>query len=345
MEKLSVLKCLHPTLVRRSGMRHPGLPVGPGRWSCNVCELCCWRYSKEWERRSVREFNSSPAGYLPMKVDLTFDDQGLALAAPDFGYRVWRLFRMRLVKAYRARCPGALPLKFFGVPELGSLRGRLHIHALVFCVSRSVCETGYDVGPRGSLHERSEFGDLVKAAWGLGFVRVEVLRAVAGVRYCMKYVLKGRESVAVELKEHRRRSKAARARGVVLPSFRRGWWITYPRGRGGGLGAQFAEAVGQAQPPSALASGVLALPRSGGPRGPVVPLSRYERRRAVRAAGLDDEASKLKRAWLNPEPVEMAARVEAAGSFDALRASAGHRDDAEARLELHKVRGLKSRRR
>lgn len=302
-----------------------------------------WKWSRQVKRRAVREFDSCPPGHVVMKVDLTFNDDSLPGALPDFGKSHYRAFCKALAKSYRlAAPPGAMSWKQLACPELGSLNGRLHIHAVFFCVRESI-GAGFSSLVDGRVIEDSIFRRLVVAAWPHGFVRVEQVRSAAGVGYVTKYALKNRGLVAAALQEHRRAAKRARSLGFAVPSFGRAWWLSVPRGASGGLAAGFADHVAQAQPLALVRElGDFVPPTVGGPAGRRVPLSRYESRRIRRVAGLDDPASKLKRAGRNPEPVEMASRELVAGSFDALRAAGGHRDDSEAVAALHRIRVQKS---
>lgn len=341
--KASVSLCLSPVLSRRSNMRSPllGDRVFAGRYACGTCEVCCWQWSREVERRAVREFDATPAGHAAVKVDLTFSDDSLGAALPDFGKSLWRRFSVALCRAYQAAVPGALPLKLLATPELGKLNGRLHIHAVVFCVRESFA-SGPTRLENGRQLVGSPFLDLVRQLWRHGFVNVDPCHSRGAVRYVIKYALKGREGVAARLKEHRAAAKRARALGLGVPSFVNAWWLATPRGRGGGLSRGFADALGALQPGGVPGTGDIAPVRVGGPNGREVVLSRYERRRARSAAGLDDEGSKLLRAAANPEPVEMAARQLAAGGFLALRSSGAYRDDAEAAHRRGKIRVLKN---
>lgn len=339
--KASVMECLSPVLVRRSNVSHPGLAGRSfaGRYACGVCEVCVWKWSLQVRLRALREFDSCPPGHCCMKVDLTFNDQALPGALPDFGKRVYQAFCKALSARYLAHVPpGSLSWKQLACPELGSLHGRLHIHAVFFGVRAALGEA-FSSLVDGRLIEDSVFRRLVVEAWPHGFVKVEQVKSRAAVAYVTKYALKNRGAVASALQEHRKAAKRARARGLAVPSFVHAWWLSFPRGRAGGLAAGFADRVAAAQPVAVVRElGDFVRPRVGGPAGREVVLSRYESRRIRRVAGLDDPASKVKRAALNPEPVEMAARELAAGSFDALRLASGHVDHEEAELAKGRVR-------
>lgn len=347
--KASVLLCLAPVLVRRSNQRHPALG-GPraGRYACGVCELCVARWSRELSRRAVREFDATPPGQGVAMVTLTFSDEAIASAWPDFGRSAWRRFAKAFSAAYLAEEPGAGPVKWLALPELGELRGRLHLHAVAFGVRGSQL-AGVTAIDGGRVFQRTAFGELVRKCWPHGFVKSEPVQSRGGVGYVVKYAAKGRASVAAALAEHRRRARLARDLGAPVPSFVHSFWVAWPRGAGGGLAGPFADAVGQAQPVLARELGEL-VPLEGCGRDrltgervrrPVV-LTRYETRRARRVAGLDDEASKRKRAARNPEPVEMAARELEAGGFDALRASAAHVDRDEVERATRRLRTARS---
>lgn len=323
--KASVLLCESPVLVRESNMRNPllGDKSAPGRYACGVCEVCVWRWSRQVERRAVREFESLPPGHVACMLTLTFSDEAIRGAWSDFGRLAWRLFSKALCTGYAAEAPpGALSLKLLGVPELGEHTGRLHLHAVVYGVRSSMAH-GPSMLEGRKLLEDSAMLRLVRKCWPHGFVRLARIESAAGVRYVTKYALKGRAQVALALQDHRRRASQARARGAPVPSFAAAWWMSAPRGKRGGLAAEFADRVGQAQARFVRELGDL-VPLRRGP-APLV-LSRYEVRRARRAAGIDDPASKLKRASRNSEPVEMAARVAAAGGLSELRAARGHVD-------------------
>lgn len=341
--KASVMKCLRPVLVRVSNMSHPLLGVTPpGRYACASCEVCCYRWSREVYRRAVREFESTPPGHVAASVTLTFADEFLAGAVSDFGKVRFRRFATSFSKAYRRAYPGVLPVKVLACPELGSLNGRLHIHAVFYSVLASVCDGHTVIEAGGRTVLMSPLLAMVRSLWPDGFVHVDVAHSAAAVGYVTKYALKGRESVAAKLQQHRAAAKRARALGLPVPSFEHAFWMHIPRGRAGGLAGAFADGVGRSQPPVTRLTGELAPLMVGGPNGRRVALSRYESRRARRVAGLDEEAPKLARAARNPEPVEMAFRLEQSGSFNNLRMGAGHVDRVESDHALGLVRLAKS---
>lgn len=342
---LSVMRCEAPVLVRVGNMPHPLLAeLPPGRYACGVCVVCCWRWSRQVVARAVREFEASPPGHVAVKVDLTFSDDVIGQAWPDFGRSEFERFRRSFGKAYGRALPDALPVKWLGTPELGELRGRLHIHAVAYCVRRSFAE-GPTVLEGSRAVVASPMLELVRRLWP-SFVRVEVVESAGGVRYVCKYALKNREAVAAQLKAHRAAARRARETGAPVPTFERAWWLCFPRGRGGGLGASYAEAIGRANAGSAEARAFgdvapIGRPGAGGVRP--VRLSRYEARKARQVAGLDDPVSKRRRAMRNPESVEMASRLAAhGGSFDQLRIAGGHRDDAASAAHVAWIRTQKS---
>jgi hypothetical protein len=280
-------------------------------------------------------------------VTLTFSDEAIGAALPSLGRVQWRAFSKEFSRQYKAAAGAAAPsVKWLAVPELGERTGRLHLHAVAMPVGSRMC-AGVSQLEGSRVVQVSPVLEVVRKCWPHGFVKCEVITSRGGVRYVLKYSLKGRQAVAAALEEHRRRARVARSHGLALPSFVSAYWVAYPRGRSGGLAASYADAVGEAQPVHARELGDLVAPTRGVRdftgklvRRPVV-LTRYEKRRGRRVAGLDDEASKLKRAALNPEPVEMAARQLAAGGFDALRSSGGAVDGPE--IERARARALLNR--
>jgi len=318
------MRCARPTLTRAGE-----------RWACLRCDYCQWRGSRELFGRSDREFHSMRADQRAVMGTLTFRDEDLCAAMRDWGRAVWQAFEVRVCQLV----PG---LKLFAVPEFGSLRDRLHVHFVAYGVPEALCRVFY-VRENGHSIGTFEFRQVVRAAWPHGTERCDVVRDRGGGRYVMKYVAKGRADSLRERDAWKRRAAELEARGLQAPEFRKMFWTSWPRGRQGGLGRQFAGQLAAAcESHPLVVAGVDVPPHLVGAGGRRASITRYERRVARRLLGLDSERAKALRKARNPEPVEMAWRVGQAGGVERLRCMRGHVDEDVSAQAAAKARSAKS---
>lgn len=333
--RASVVKCGSACLTRKGE-----------RYRCNVCDSCLYGEARYWQIRAEREVMTQGPGKAVAFLTGTISDEAMPGLAPDAGKHAYARFRVRLFKLMQAKLGEVPEVKFVGVPEGVSGDHRLHWHGLVFGVPASWLLVRYEKGSDGRLHETCDFKEMVREAWPHGFVDASRVRDRGGIRYVFKYVMKGLREKRRARAEWRARKESAARHGMAAPAFGCRWWWSPPRGRQGGLGRQFAERLARVvqDHPSVVQGADLPghLVGAGGRRAL---LTRYERTVGRRALGLDGDAARVARAQSPArvaERVEMAARIGAAGSVDALRAARGHIDDDVASVALAKARMAKS---
>lgn len=336
--RASVMRCEDPVVLGERTVKGSGRVLPVSRQRCGRCLSCVSFEVRQFRRRCVHEYESMPTGTVAVMGTLTFAPAWYASALVDGGHACWRLFKADIRKAYRERF-GDWRVKLLGVVERGEQFGRLHVHYVGFGVPGSVAELQWR-RDEGKNYLVSEWSQLARSCWP--YARVEwasPVRGRGGVVYALKYVQKGLLQRARSRVVWRRAvARFQDGEGDDPGAFAHWFWFDKGgRGRGGGMGRQWAERVAGAMKGDPRLSSGEVLPLQRGPK--VERVSRYERDVMRSMVGLDTEAAKVARQVVSPEVVEMACRLsEAGGSLDALRASGGACDPdvaeaARVRLE------------
>lgn len=293
------------------------------RVMCGKCTHCMRKWAREIVTRAEHEAGDPTMSGESVMLSLTVNEEAMPTVGPDACRQAWAQFAEAFAKKYQRHTGQPCPLKWIAVPEFGTLRGRLHVHAIGFHVPTAMHEGETRLSANGRQWIDSEFYRLVEATWAHGFVQLERVKDVRGaVAYVVKYVTKGRSDKATLREKWKAHATKLRAHGLAPPSFEHAFWVAWPRGRNGGLSRGFAEAAAAAVAPYSQGLADVPIGRRKGSAG----VTRYERRVMRKALGMDTPAHTQARERANPETWEMRARIKEAGSVDRLRAIRGHAD-------------------
>lgn len=325
--RASVVPCERPVLNAKGE-----------RFACGGCDYCVNRWLREVVRRCEHERDSMALGMSSVMLTLTIAPESYAALVGDLARSAWSRFAEELEVGFERLTGRPCLFKWLAVPEFGSKESRLHVHAVGFHVPASLLVGRTVIGAKGAVWYETPFLELVRAAWPHGFVKVEEARSGGAVRYVVKYLGKARLDGLRLRSEWKVACDRARRLGLELPAFGSAWWVSWPRGRRGGLARQWSVGVADVVRGGAVGVDVPEL-RRGGRR---LLLTRYERAVVRRELGLDSDAAKAARRAASPERAEMAARIAEAGSVKALRAKRGHVDADVASQARARVRSRRS---
>lgn len=152
----------------RAGRDRNGVPV---MYPCGQCTPCQVAYKSKWTLRHLLESRASLCAHF---VTLTFEDSALSEAnQPE---KLMRRFIDALRKQH-LREGLSIPIRYFGVYELGGISGRPHFHLLAY----------------NALTLPSEKGRFHIGAWPHGHLDCAEFNA-ATVNYVLGYSMKARMS-------------------------------------------------------------------------------------------------------------------------------------------------------
>lgn len=171
------MKCIHPTIINDGKGSRRLVP-------CGRCAWCRKKKRSEWFIRFLAESLDHPCYFLT----LTYSDEWIPMRIVDDNGETFIVRGVDAMEGFvsigsvpylkdwqdyikRVRKASVLPLKFFFVSEYGSLRGRVHYHALIWSDSPDI---------QYHLTNQWHFGDsLVEPA------------QEGSMKYVTKYILKG----------------------------------------------------------------------------------------------------------------------------------------------------------
>lgn len=188
MSCLSLVSILNPRY--QACKKHPAVTFPANAYPpdytikvpCGRCYGCRKRRGNDWRIRALHEFRTSDPRKFKF-VTFTFSDESFHSLYNELGYdekdpRFFPLVIRRFLERYRKRFGKSLRHMF--ISELGSKKGRFHIHGII-----SGCRTyKYE---RGKLvFDVDELSEI----WSYGIVDVGSYCNEKSISYIMKYILK-----------------------------------------------------------------------------------------------------------------------------------------------------------
>ncbi len=171
--------CITPHTLKKHAT-HNYSTWGSNIVPCGKCHLCTRRRLNEWAFRLHQEIkNSSSASF----ITLTYDEYELPLSQNGLPTLVKKDFQ-NFIKRLRKRTHNKI--KYYAIGEYGTDFQRPHYHAIMYNL------------PRNWLEQTNH---ILSTTWNNGFVH-KGSAEMASIKYCLKYMEKGRRLPTTELDDY-----------------------------------------------------------------------------------------------------------------------------------------------